>query len=790
MRFSWTLFFRTIAKDKFLTAAKVFGLAVGFLVFSATTVFVKRQLSFDTFHQKGERIYRLNLLGSFEEIAGVEMATSHWAMGSLLEDNYPEIENFVRLFDSNEGYVKFNNEKAYFDRALFADSSFFNVFDFSLLFGRKERILTAPNTVVISEEISRTLFGDENPVGKTVMARYGHWVVMPKPTEVPVTITGVIKTEPTSHLQFDMLVSISSTHTLENVMWSGPVAATYVLVNEGSAEILDGKLRNFYKDHVPDLEHMYQGKLQPLGNIHLQSAGIKNDPLNWQKFDRKYVDIFIVLAVVVLVVAAINFVQLSVGQLSDRFKSMAVRRLVGGSKWNIILQYYFETALLCIGAVIIATAGIYGLRSFILTDLNTNISIAALIDSGSYWIVLAMLVLIIAIVGLIPAAITQAITPIKILSGDSEGGGSLILTRILIVLQLALSFGFLGGAIVVYKQTRFLLDNNNSFEQKLIIQVPLSEEAKKNFEAMKLQISPQAGVEMVTGASNKFGTIGGLDLKLKVEGEEKILILPTLMVDPDFLRTFEIEVAEGRDFGEWGQQEFIINRTMAKTFGWDQPIGESLQFAYGRPGKVVGVVEDFSYNSLHEEVESFCFWSTNYLRFMSVKVVTGQVENVLGKLESVWNENVSDMPFSYSFVEDDVASMYKTEAATNKIVTYLTVIAVLLSSLGIYALSYIISRRKTREVSIRKVLGAPINLLFLDYSGQFFRMMLLALVLIAPITYLIMRSWLTGFAFKIQVPTGLLLGGIIVMVALSTLSLTFNLLRLVSTNPTKALREK
>ncbi|MCE7996464.1 MAG: hypothetical protein HEP71_31085 [Roseivirga sp.] len=783
--------YRSIGKDKLLTSVKVLGLSTGFMVFVAAMLFVQGQLAFDGIHTKKDRMYRLNLIGTFEEIATTELAKSHFSMEPMLRADHPEIEEVVRIFNANAGYAEFQGERSFFDRGIFVDSTFFKVFDFDLIYGSKERALSEPNSIIISETLSRALFGDKDPMGELLTMSYGSWLVAPPTPAEASRVTGVFREEDRSHLQFDVITSFSTWNVLHNVKWSGPVVHTYLLLEEGvTPEVLNTKLEGFYaKNHEP-LKDMYQPVLQALDDVHLGSTGMGNDDMNWQKFDRKYISIFVSLALIVLLIATVNFIQLSVGQSASRIKSTAIRKLVGATNRDTLIQYYFETSVLCLLSVVIAITGLYLISPFLSNEVGVELSINEIMAFGTPKIILLAIALIILVVGFVPAIITRMVPVLSVLAGSYKSGGKALLPKILILVQLIMSFGLLGGGIVVYNQTSYLLSNNDAFEQEFVLQVPLSEQAKKVYENVRDDMKKLPGITAVTAASNQFGAIGGLDLKLKVDGVEKELILPTLMVDPSFLDFYDIELKKGQKFTEWGKNEFIINQAMADNFGWEEPIGQQIGFAYGQPGKVVAVVDNFNYNTLHEPVEPFCFWNTNYLRIMSVKVSTGDMQSVLNRLEEAWSAHVTDKTFSYTFLEDDMEKMYIAEVTTNKIVGYLTIVAIILSSLGIYALSYLIGQRKTREVSIHKVLGAPVGTLFKTYSKQFYLLMLLGLIISIPMVYMIMKGWLNNFAYQDGIPAIQLSLGLLAMIGISTLALSFNLLKLISINPVSALREK
>lgn len=782
--------YRSIGRDKFLTAVKVLGLSTGFMVFIAAMLFIQGQLTFDSIHVKKDRVYRLNLLGTFEEISSTEFALSHFKIEPLLKADYPEIEEVVRIFNANAGYGDYQGERHFFDRGIFVDSAFFKVFDFKLIYGTKEKVLSEPNSIIISETLSRAIFGDKDPIGEMLTMSYGSWLVAPPTAADPSRVTGVFREEDRSHLQFDVITSFATWNVLHNVNWSGPIVHTYVLLEEGaSPDALNAKLEEFYPKHHESLKDMYQPVLQAMDDVHLESAQIKNDQMNWQKFDRKYIVIFVALALIVLLIASVNFVQLSVGQTTSRMKATAIRRLVGASHRDTLLQYYFETTMLCLTSVVLAILGLYLLAPVLESEVGVELAISELMAFDTLQALLLTVLVIILVVGFIPALISRMLPTMDVLAGSYKNEGKALLPKVLILVQLIMSFGLLGGGIVVYNQTSYLLSNNDAFEQEFVLQVPLSEQAKKVYENVRDDMKKLAGVKHVTAASNQFGTIGGLDLKLKVNGVDKILILPTLMVDPSFLEFYGIELKTGENFTEWGKNEFIVNQAMVDNFGWEEPIGKEIGFAYGKPGKVVAVVDNFNYNTLHETVEPFCFWNTNYLRVMSVKVETGDIQALFRRLEETWSTHVSDMPFNYTFLEDDMEKMYIAEVTTNKIVRYLTIVAILLSSLGIYALSYLIGQRKTREVSIRKVLGAPVGVLFKSYSKQFYQLMLIGLVVAAPIVYFIMNKWLNNFAYKDEIPGMELSLGFLLMLGISTLALAFNLIKLVSINPVNALRE-
>lgn len=781
--FRLRLFTRSVRQERFITGARVVGMAIALVVVLTTVQFERQHTRFDQFLSKKDHLYRVNLLATFEEIEGTELGTSHYRMGPLIQD-IPEITAVTRVFDSQSGYLK-SDKKAFFDRALFADANFFEQFDFPLEHGTADRVLTQPHGVVISSTLSQQLFGDANPVGKPLTVRYGSWIVNPESKEAEAFVSGVFERVPASHLQFDLVTSFQTPNTLDSVKYSGPVVSTYIeAAPDARQEVIESKLAGFYPTHHETLSDMYQPVLQPISDVHLGSASIDSDPLNHQKFDRTYLYIFRLLSLVILVVAMINFIQLTQGIQYRRMKQDAISTALGGSKGALWIQTAFETLILVSMATVLAVLVLTVVQPWMDQIWGLKWNLVALLSMP---IVVGWLGVIVLLT-LISNVLKPALPTLSKLAASQTTGTSWM-SKALIALQLSMGFGLLAGSIVIYRQTQFMLDQNALFAQPYVLQIPMSEDAKANFKTMKSALQGLLAVESVTAGSNAFGGIGGLDLKVKTGGEEKVLILPTLMVDPDYLDFYDIELVEGTHFTPDGKQEFIINETMARQFGWDEPIGQQIGFAFGRPGKVVGVVRDFNYNTLHKKVEAFCFWNTAYYRVISVKVTGANIPETLHAIDNIWQEHVGDAPFSYTFLDDDMRQQYQAEVTTNTLIRYLAGIAIFLAFIGVYSLTYLVAKRRMREASIKKVLGASVSHLVRTFSAPVLVLFGLALFVALPISIFLLENWINTFAYRIQWPVYELVIGGAGLLVVTVVAMIVNILRLARVNPVETLKE-
>ncbi len=802
--------FRNLQKHKTYALINVLGLAVGMTGCLLILLYVQEELGYDRFHRRAERIYRLALAGRAtgeNRMLSIARSPSPWA--PVLAKEFPGVENFVRFKTPLSRWLISNpaSQKRFFEKGFyFADASVFEVFDFALLRGNPQEALRQANSVVLTPSAAKKYFGEDDPMGKLLLADNNY----------EFTVTGVLQEVPhNSHLQFDFLASFATLTVPANAkgefIYGGNVSEfqnfalnphiyTYLLLRQDyPPSALERELPAFLQKYAgtalqgAGLE--LQPFLQPLTAIHLHSH---LDAEVSPNSDIEYVYIFIVISLFILLIACINFMNLATARSANRAKEVGLRKVVGSSRSQLVQQFLGESLLLALGAATLAVA----LGQMLLPWCNelSGKHLAFHFTGGRFLLAWLGVILFAGVLaGSYPALFLSGFRPAAVLKGKFKAGAaSATLRRILVIAQFALSIVFIVGTMVVYRQLQYVQNQKLGFDKEHVLTIPLVDPPSRLiYQTYKNAIAQHPNVVSVAAANTVPG--GLIDVfMLHAEGmplAEKTAV-EGMFIEHDFIKTLGLELAAGRDFARDfatdTTEAFIINETAAQRFGWNgAALGKQLKANDFFKGRVIGVVKDFHVKSLHQKIEPLALhlaFSPDMFVHLIVRLRPGYLPQTLADLEAKWQEVYPHHPYEYSFLDQDFDSLYRAEQLRGKIFGAFAALAIFIACLGLFGLAAFTAEQRTKEIGIRKVLGATESHLVVLLSQEFVRLVLIANLLAWPLAYGLMHKWLEDFAYRTRLDAGIFLWCGLATLVISLLTVSFQALRAALANPVEALR--
>jgi putative ABC transport system permease protein len=778
---------RNITRHKGYSFINITGLALGMASCIVIATYLHFELSFDSFHQNGNRIYRLVERQFFEGQEETNLGQSTPWMGETLVE-YPEVSMAVNFVNMGTIWTKHQDEMVEIPHVLIADPDVFKVFSFKLLRGDPQTALLEPNTAVITEDTARRIFKEADPLGK----------ILQGPDSAIYTITGVAENVPeNSHIQFDMLVSIMEMRN-QPVEWDNydHYSPTYVLLNQNAdTNALESKLLEHtqkYFRHNADHVSLF---LQPLGDIHLRSKHIMWE-INWQKGDMMYIYFFSIIMVFILLVACINFINLSTARSVSRSREVGIRKVIGADKIQLVRQFIGESLFFSICALCLAIAIVQTIKPVLENTLAINMPF----DYLNNWIfgagIICFLVGAGVSAGIYPAFVLSSFRPVVVLkSSFFQQKKSDKLRKVLVLVQFAVSIMLIFCTTVVSKQFGFMRNRDTGFDKAQVVVLPMTEQMQQHFDAIREDLSSYPRIKGITASTRKLGNpLWRNQIFFEGKSPEEQWISPYMTVDYDFLSFYGIELLEGRDFSpeyadDSSSRSYIINETLAKKTGWKNPIGQKFKIGDLDWGTVVGVMKDFNFRSLHHKIEPVAFYIYQpWLFHMSVRIESKDMSQTLEYLEEKLQPYRGEQPFLFSFLDEDFARLYQNEEKSRRLFGIFSLLAIVISCLGLLALVSFTAEQKTKEIGIRKILGSSVVDIMVMLSWRFAKWVILANIIALPVAWYVMHRWLQNFAYRIQagIDIFLLASGTALLFALVTVS--YKVFRAASANPIDSIR--
>ena len=793
---------RHLNRNRIYSLINILGLAIGITACSLILLYVDDELSFDQWHSKGDRIYRVleTIDASGAEGQGENSSSNPFPVGPVMQARFSEdIEEAVRFFNSQEpNYTLKIEEQIYNEKHLFfVDSNVFRVFDYPLLEGDPATALDAPNSIVLTEELAEKYFGTEPAMGKNII-----WQ-----DNVNMTVTGVMKTVPLqTHMPIKGLMSISTIKELagpglftKNWIWNP--CWTYVLLKENAdVATLESKFPDFVADHYPDfIKGQITHTLQPLKDIHLESNLEYEIAKNGSRSD---VIILTIIGIFILLIACINFMNLATARSANRAREVGMRKVFGAHRSQLIRQFLGESVLMSLLAVVAALCLIEIALPFF-NNISGKEFTGGLIAHPTFLLGLILVGLLLGLLsGLYPAFYLSSFKPVLVLKGNAASGRrGQWFRKGLVVLQFAISTGLIISTLVIYEQFYFLRNENPGFKEKNIVFVPLKREAVAKLQTLKDRLLAHPNIESVSRSNYVLGEDHNVH-EFNFEGmpQGEWIYYPALMVDEDFVKTFDIKILAGRDFSKEYRTDdslaVLVNRTMVDKMGWGSPekaLGQQLFTPRGHE-RVVGVMDNFHFVSLEHPIKPFVLDITTggagafFTKYLVARINSENQEETLAYIEKEWLSVAPRFPFEYFFLEDRLDQLYRSQNELGRLVGYFSILAVFIACLGLFALSSFTAEKRTREIGIRKVVGASNGIIARLMAMDFLKLVLISNVLALPITIYIMHNWLNGFAFHTDLNWMIFVVTIIGVLFIAIVTVLFQSLKASMTNPVEALR--
>jgi putative ABC transport system permease protein len=785
--------FRNLWRHKSFSFINIIGLAVGMTACFLIFMYVRFELSYDKFNQNFSQIYRLNTdIKSPNEVL-------HWSsasapMGPALQTDFPEVKADARVFGASF-LIESNNQKFQENNISFTDPSIFKLFTFPFIHGNPETALKNPFSIVITETIAKKYFGNTDAMGKTLRLN----------AKQPVTVTGVIKDVPlNSHFSFDMLISATTMEKMKLIdmnEWGNFSNFTYLLIPDANAAAnLQAKLPNFLIKHISEDKrrkgYNYVLFVEPLKEVYMDT--FRGAPVNGSMSN---VYTFLIIAIFILLIACINFINLTTARATERAKEVGIRKVVGAGKNQLTTQFLGESIIICLISFLFSV-----LLSMLLLPLFNQLAGKIIshniIEHGYIFILFAISLAIGFIAGIYPALVLTNFSITSVLKGKfSTSVKGIFLRKGLVIVQFTISIVLIVGTIIVYNQLNYMRNQSLGFQkdQMMIVDFNGDSVVQSMSETLKNELKQVNGVVSVSGSGTTPGN-GNSVAYSEVESRSGSLMSMNMNlydVDFDFMPQYGMKMVAGRNFSKEfatdTTQSFVVNETAAKNLGYASPkdaIGKKFN-QWGRKGQIIGVVQDFHFESLQQNVKPLNLRiNPRNINVFTLKIKGGDIPNTIAAVESKWKVLAPQRPFTYYFLDQNFNKQYATEDRFGKLFMYFAVLAIMISCLGLLGLASYSTLQRTREIGIRKVLGASVPGIVNMLSQEFMLLVFIAAIIAFPLAWVGMHSWLKDFAYKVNIGWWVfaVAGILAMMIAVTTVS--FQAIKAALANPVKSLRSE
>ncbi len=795
---------RNLRKNKGYSFINIFGLAVGIAGCIVILIYIQNELSYDKYNENYDRIYRVHLSARISNNE-LEPATSCAPCGPTYVQQIPEVENFTRIRNYGFPVIRYGDKAFSEEKFYWVDSSFFKVFTVHFLKGNPETALREPMSVVITKSIANKYFGNENPIGK----------ILNSDKRRDYQITGVIEDFPVnSSFHPEFLGSLSSYNVDADQTWLSNNYYTYILVRKGTnPEELGKKIYDVSKQYIgPQLvqvlgatyDQMIEGGsrynfvIQPLSDIHLKSHLSNEIEPNG---DITYVYIFSIIAFAILLIACINFTNLSTARSSGRAKEVGIRKTLGSNQASLIRQFLIETMLMSFLAMLLALL----LVELFLPTFNTIANKQLSLNIFNNFYTIPMLIIFVVVVGLVagiyPAFVLSSLTPVKVLRGKLQRSSTKsVLRNFLVILQFSISIILIVGTFIIASQLNYIQNKKLGFNRDQILIVKKTDDIGKYIRSFKYDLSQIATITTVSNSSSiPGGNFGDTAFRKEGAGPDEVHDIKVMFTDYDFIYTYQIKMKEGRFFSKDFANDtmaVVINEAAAKSIGLKNPVGKYLIRLGNTPEtgdkyKIIGVTNDFNFESLHQKIEPLIiglFRPVDFGRFVSLRFAPSDASRTIKQVSSVWHKYAGSQAFEYSFFNDDFAKLYASEQRTGQLFTIFSVLAIFIACLGLLGLAAYTAEQRTKEIGIRKVLGASVPEIIVMLTREFTKWVLIANIIALPVAYFFMKGWLENFAYRISFNIWVFILAGLSALLIAVLTVSYQAVKAAVANPVESLK--
>ncbi|WP_437396125.1 FtsX-like permease family protein [Flagellimonas lutimaris] len=793
---------RTIKKDKLFTFIKIGGFAVGIAACLLITLFIRNEVSYDQHYTKKNQIYRVVMQGVLQ---GEVLKSTHFQLpfADAVQSDFPEIikagkVNNIEIFGAGKHGIRVNGkqENTFEENFVLADQEAFDILEINLKQGNPETALTEPKSIVLSKSKADKYFPNGNALEQTIF--------LDNDASTPYTVTGVMEDLPAnSHLYFDFLLPVEDT----NMSWTNQNYFTYVLVNPNTnIQELEQKMSSIVENYIIpaqikrgrsadfiDVLRTIEYKLQPVTDIYLRSDIKMQDGL--KHGDIKFIWLFAAIAAFVLLLAMINFINLSTAKSANRAKEVGLRKTIGAFRNNLVNQFLTESVVFSIISFVLGIALAWALLPMFNEIASKNMEL----PWSTWWFLPALLIaalLIGVLAGLYPAFYLSAFRPVNVLKGTlSVGSKSGRLRSGLVVFQFTTSVILIIGTLIIYRQMDFIISKELGYDKERVVVLEGTNILGNKIESFKEQLSSLSQVKNVT-STNYLPVDGGSrnGNTFMVEGQDdggRGIPAQIWRVDYDYIKTLGIQLTKGRDFSrEFAYDSInsiVINTKMASDLGLKDPIGKKVDNG-GQTFEIIGVIESFHFKSLKEDISALSLVIGKDVGAVSIKLEKGNPSEALSSIEKVWNRNIPNQALNYTFLEQEFAQMHDDVQRMGKIFNSFALFALLVACLGLFALSAFMVEQRRKEISIRRVLGAPFKNIYQLLTLDFLKLIVISICIAIPIGWYFMNRWLEGFAYHITIGWEIFATAALIALGIAILTISYQSIGAAFLQPTKGLR--
>lgn len=796
--------FRNLKKNKGYSFINLFGLAVGIAGCIIILIYIQDELSYDKYNAKYNRIYRVHLSAKISNNE-LEPATSCAPCGPAYADQIPEVENFVRIRNYGFPVVRYGDKAFSEEKFYWVDPSVFDIFTFRFVKGNPDKALREPNSVVITKTIAAKYFGNEDPIGKMLNADKRKDYI----------VTGVIEDPPAnSSFHPDLLGSLSSYNVDNDLNWLSNNYYTYILVRKGAnPEVLSKKVYDVSKGYISSqlinvlgvtYDQMVEGGsrynfvIQPLGDIHLKSHLSNEIEPNG---DILYVYLFSIIAFAILLIACINFVNLSTARSSGRAREVGIRKTLGSNQAALIRQFLIETMLMSLLSMLFALLVVELFLPTFNSIANKHLSLSLFSNFYAIPLLIIFVIIVGLIAGIYPAFVLSSLTPVKVLRGKLQRSSTKsVLRNFLVILQFSISIILIVGTFIIASQLDYIQNKKLGFNRDEILIVKKTDDIGRSISSFEYDLAQIGTITAVTNSTSIPGeNFGDTAFKREDAGADEVHDIKVLFTDYNFITTYQIKMKSGRFFSRdfaGDTTAVVLNQAAVKSLGLKDPIGKYLIRLGSTPEtsdkfKIIGITDDFNFESLHQKIEPLVlglFQPADFGRFTSVRFASGDPASTIKQVSSVWHKYAGSQAFEYAFFNDDFAKLYASEQKTGKLFTIFSVLAIFIACLGLLGLAAYTAEQRTKEIGIRKVLGATVSEIIFMLTKEFTKWVLIANIIALPAAYIFMKGWLENFAYRIDFNIWVFILAGVSALLIAVITVSYQAVRAAMANPVESLK--
>jgi len=787
------LAFRNLLRHKTFAFINILGLVIGLVSCIVIGLYAYNELSFDTFNSNYANIYRINKNTNEKGKQAQQDGITPAELAPATTREIPEVVAATRFRPwFNEMLVSYDTVHLKLDDVAYADASFLKMFNYPLVNGDKNTALSEPSTAVITESTAKKYFGNKNPIGKTLITL----------NNIPVKITGVAKDVPNnSSLAFTMLISWATTEATANKdyffwmnSWTTNVAYTFVQLKPNvNAAQTGNKISALLHAHFPEKEFQYSTYLQPLKDIHLKSADILYAEY-FRTNSGKIISTLMIIACFILLIACFNFINLTTAGALGRAKETGIQKVLGAKKSQLIKKFLAESFVLCTIALLLALITVTIVLPLFDKLANTQLTSSLLLKPQILLSLIVLLLLLSFVAGFYPAIFLSRFKSADVFRNVIKAGKDSWLRKTLVTTQFALSVLLIIATIVVNKQMHYLSTKDLGFnkDQVVVLQLAntgLEEKGKELMNALK----QNPNILSVSSSNRVPGqTMNGYGIIPEGHSLDEHIMVSEMETDANFASTYGIQLTQGRYFSSQMPTDttnsIVINEALANMLGWKNAVGKQLEVYEARKGKVIGVMKDFNYASLREKVQPLAVILTNNPLYLSVKIKAGSIPSSLDYMQKTWKQFTNEYPFDYFFLDEQLNHFYSSDERLLYVLNIFAALAIFIACIGLFGLSIYTARQRTKEIGIRKVLGASVTQLTMLLSEEFILLVVIAIIIATPLAWLLTNKWLEDFAYRINISGWIffIAGMIAILIALATVSV--QAIKAAIANPVRSLR--